>query len=247
MRRRHLRSLLAATTAALTALALASPTGAAPGDNVSSQYAVSGIRTAEQRSQVARSGAAIDEQEEHGTLIVTATGADVRKLRNQGFTVEEVPKRTQEGAAVGPFDFPPADANYHNYAEMTAEINQAVADHPNLLSRQVIGKTYENRDIVALKISDNVATDENEPEVLFTAHQHAREHLTVEMALYLIQQFTDNYTEPRIKELVDTREIWIVPDVNPDGGEYDIATGSYPAATPAVRPTAGRGPSPHPR
>ncbi|TWP49574.1 hypothetical protein FKR81_23870 [Lentzea tibetensis] len=238
MRRR--RSLLGAATVALTALALASPSGAAPGDTESSSYAVSGVRTVEQRSQVARTGAAIDEVEEHGVVVVTATGAEVRKLKSQGFQVTEVPKRTVDGAAVGPFDFPPADSNYHNHAEMTAEINQAVADHPTLLTKQVIGKTYENRDIIALKISDNVATDENEPEVLFTAHQHAREHLTVEMALYLIQQFTDNYaTDARIKTLVDSREIWIVPDVNPDGGEYDIATGSYRSWRKNRQPNAG--------
>ena len=33
--------------------------------------------------------------------------------------------------ARGAFDFPPADSGYHNYAEMTAEINQIVADHPD--------------------------------------------------------------------------------------------------------------------
>jgi len=59
-----------------------------------------------------------------------------------------------------------------------------------------------------------VATDENEPEILFDAHQHAREHLTVEMALYLLHLFTDNYgTDSRITNIVNTREIWIVPDL----------------------------------
>ena len=82
--------------------------------------------------------------------------------------------------------------------------------------------------IHVLKISDNVATDEGEPEVLFTANQHAREHLTVEMALYIANQFTDGYgTDPRITNIVDGRETWIVAMVNPDGVEYDIATGSY--------------------
>ena len=41
-----------------------------------------------------------------------------------------------------------------------------------------IGKSYQGRDIWAAKISDNVATDENEPEVLIDALHHAREHLT---------------------------------------------------------------------
>ena len=64
--------------------------------------------------------------------------------------------------------------------------------------------------------------------MLFTANQHAREHLTVEMALYILNQLTDLYgSDSRITNIVNSREIWIVPMVNPDGVEYDIATGSY--------------------
>ena len=69
---------------------------------------------------------------------------------------------------------------------MVAEINALVADHPTIAQKLSIGTSYEGRDMPLIKISDNVATDENEPEILFNAHQHAREHLTVEMALYLL-------------------------------------------------------------
>jgi hypothetical protein len=111
---------------------------------------------------------------------------------------------------------------------MVAEVNAIVAKYPAIASKRVLGKTYENRDIVAVKISDNVATDENEPEVLYDANHHAREHITVEMAIYLLHLFADNYaSDSRIKNIVNSREIWIVPSVNPDGSEYDIATGSY--------------------
>jgi carboxypeptidase T len=79
-----------------------------------------------------------------------------------------------------------------------------------------------------VKISDNVGTDEDEPEVLFTHHQHAREHLTVEMAVYLLKQFTQGYgSDTRITNAVNSHEIWILPDLNPDGGEYDIAIFGY--------------------
>jgi len=242
MRKSHLRPLIGVTVAASVVFAMGGvPTGAAPGaPETSTNYQVNNVRTAQQRSQVARSGAAIDSVEEHGIVVITATEREVRNLRAQGFEVSELPKRMEANSEIGPFDFPAADSNYHNYAEMTAEINQVVAQYPNLISKQVIGKSYENRDIVALKISDNVGVDENEPEVLFTHHQHAREHLTVEMALYTINELTSKYaTEPRIKDLVDTREIWIIPDVNPDGGEYDIATGSYRSWRKNRQPNAG--------
>ena len=43
------------------------------------------------------------------------------------------------------------------------------------------------------KISDNVATDENEPEVLFDGVHHAREHLSLEQNLALLRWLTDDY------------------------------------------------------
>jgi carboxypeptidase T len=213
-------------------------TGAQP-ESAPAEYWVENVKTAQQRSDIAATGAAINGPED-SRLVITATPQEVGRIRALGFKVvkEEAP---QVGAQdVTPLNFPPADSNYHNYAEMTTEINQALTDHPTLLSRRVIGTSYQGRQIVALKISDNVGTDENEPEVLFTAHQHAREHLTVEMALYLVRLFTDEYaTDTRVRNLVNSREIWIVPDMNPDGGEYDIATGSYRSWRKNRQPNSG--------
>src|SRR4051794_21473304 len=137
-------------------------------------------------------------------------------------------------------DFPAADARYHNDAETRAQIDATIAAHPGLIARTTIGTSYEGRELWAVKISDNVGVDEGEPEVLFSAGQHAREHLTVEMALYLIDQLTASYaTDPRIKGIVDSREIWIIPDVNPDGSEYDIESGIYRSWRKNRQPTAG--------
>jgi hypothetical protein len=82
--------------------------------------------------------------------------------------------------------------------------------------------------------------DEAEPEVLFTHHQHAREHLTIEMALYTLKMLTDEYgSTQQITDLVNNREIWMVFDMNPDGGEYDIATGTYRSWRKNRQPNAG--------
>jgi carboxypeptidase T len=144
------------------------------------------------------------------------------------------------GAAPARADFPAADARYHNDAETRAQVDATIAAHPNLISRTTIGTSYEGRELWAVKISDNVGVDEGEPEALFTAGQHAREHLTTEMALYLIDELTGRYaTDPRIKGIVDSREIWIIPDVNPDGSEYDIATGTYRSWRKNRQPNAG--------
>ncbi|MCE7010142.1 M14 family metallopeptidase [Kibdelosporangium philippinense] len=206
----------------------------------SAEYRVENVRTLAQRNQIARTGAAVNGAE-HGGLNITATTSEVRHIQALGYQVQQQDLLDPHGSHdAAPPDFPPADSGYHNYAEMTAEINKALADHPTLISKRVIGQSYQGREIWAVKISDNVATDEAEPEVLFTHHQHAREHLTVEMALYLINLFTDSYaSDSRIRGLVDSREIWLVPDVNPDGGEYDIATGSYRSWRKNRQPNTG--------
>jgi carboxypeptidase T len=133
-------------------------------------------------------------------------------------------------------EFPANHEGYHTYAETNAELGAVVARYGQgtgaIVKRFLIGKSTEGRDIWALKISDRVATDENEPEVLAEANMHAREHITVEMALYMIHLLTDNYggsdaLGQRVTNIVNTREIWVIPQVNPDGAEWDIKDGTF--------------------
>ncbi|MEV4371164.1 M14 family zinc carboxypeptidase [Nonomuraea sp. NPDC049637] len=226
--------------AVLSMVSLTGMTGAGAGAEppANKQYRVAGPADARQRSAVAATGAAIEDVQPNSVL-VTATAAEVAAIRRLGYRVTEAP-RPAPPDAVGTFDFPPSDSGYHNYAEMTAEINTLVAAHPGIMSQSTFGTSYEGRPMRLVKISDNVGTDEAEPEVLFTAHQHAREHLTVEMALYIMHLLTDNYgTDARITNLVNTREIWIMPDLNPDGGEYDIASGTYRSWRKNRQPNSG--------
>ncbi|GLW11832.1 hypothetical protein Misp01_69600 [Microtetraspora sp. NBRC 13810] len=220
------RLITGLTVLALLCLSGVTGAGASAEPPPNRQYRVQGPSTAEQRSAVARTGAAIDEVAGN-SVVVTATEGEVAEIEKLGHRVTPLLKPSTP-ALPQPQDFPPADSGFHNYAELTAVVNQVVADHPAIARKISYGTSYEGRDLMAIKISDNVGTDENEPEVLFTHHQHAREHLTVEMAIYLLNLLTDGYgSDSRISGLVNSREIWIMPDLNPDGGEYDIATGSY--------------------
>ena len=211
------------------------PGATAQSEDVSEVYYIENVFTTEERSAIAASGALILEVG-HNYILVEATAAEKRAIeRGLG---KMIAKPTYEQAV--PLAFPPADSAYHDYAEMVAEIQQAEADHGAIFDLFTIGNSYEGRAIWAGKISDNVGTDEAEPEVLFTHHQHAREHLTVEMALYTLKMLTDEYgSNSQITDLVDNREVWLVFDMNPDGGEYDIATGTYRSWRKNRQPNAG--------
>ncbi|MGW3555190.1 M14 family metallopeptidase [Streptomyces griseoincarnatus] len=243
-----LAALLALALAAPLSLTAAGPAGAdgahaaAPSADDIRQYEIHRHTTPVTRTAIQQSGVTVDEADEE-TVVVSGRADQIRRLRSQGYEITPLgaaPDRST--AADGPrlFDFPSADSRYHNYAEMNAEIDQRIAAHPSIMSKRVIGKSYQGRDIVAVKVSDNVGTDEAEPEVLFTHHQHAREHLTVEMALYLLRELGAGYgSDARVARMVQEREIWIVPDLNPDGGEYDIATGSYRSWRKNRQPNSG--------
>ena len=225
--------MLGMMLALLLGLGLAAPAAAQPAKDTDT-YKISKVFDARTRSAIAAPGADVFEVG-HDYVLVEATGREARALKRLGFAL--VRFRTQEEFRKV---FPPADSAYHDYTEMVAELNQAAFDHPAIFSLSSLGLSHEGRTVWVGKISDNAGADEDEPEVLFTHHQHAREHLTVEMALYILKMLTDEYgTDPQITGLVDSREVWIVFDVNPDGGEYDIATGSYRSWRKNRQPNAG--------
>ncbi|MGB2582094.1 MAG: M14 family metallopeptidase, partial [Thermoplasmata archaeon] len=124
-------------------------------------------------------------------------------------------------------DGPPVDYTYRNFSTVVEILYDTESVHSDIAKVYDIGDSWEktegiaDRDILAIKISDNVGSDEDEPEVLIMALQHAREWPTSEIALQLIENLTDSYgSDARISWLVDNREIWIIPVVNPDGLEF---------------------------
>ncbi len=119
------------------------------------------------------------------------------------------------------------EAEYYTYPEVDSELTQIQTDHSAIAKKITLGNSYESRSIVGIKISDNVGTEETEPEIFICACHHAREAATVNVAMYIINQLTNKYgTDPTVTNLVDNREIYIIPVVNPDGKVYDDSGGS---------------------
>ena len=134
----------------------------------------------------------------------------------------------------------PDFTGFHTYAEIGAAA-KAVADaHPSIARRFSIGTSYQGRQIWAMKISDHVGTDQAEPEVLFDGGHHSDEHMGPEMVLRIMHWLVDGYgVDPRITNIVNTREIWLVFLVNPDGAEYDIWGGKFHFWRKNRQPTPG--------
>lgn len=141
-------------------------------------------------------------------------------------------------------DYPAKDSRYHSYPEMVRHIEDVAAAHPDIVRIFSIGRSFEGRRIWAAEVSDNVGQDEGEPEVFFDGLHHAREHLTAEMAIDVLDLLAGRYGEDttlgrKVSRLVDTRRTWIVFMVNPDGLQHDLGGSPYRSWRKNRQPTPG--------
>lgn len=115
---------------------------------------------------------------------------------------------------------------FYSFSQMNTAMNNLVASYGSIASKTSLGTTVNGNNIWCIKISDNVGTDEtNEPEVLFIGLQHAREAIGGSSLIFFMQYLCENYaTDSRIRDLVDNREVYIIPCMNPDGWERNRST-----------------------
>lgn len=156
------------------------------------------------------------------TADVLVNSAELADLQAQGFAtrvIQEFPSRgiaPREAATTPEFL-----AAYYTYTEAAAKLSALSTAYPALTSLTNLGNTLGGRAVWALKISDNAAVDEDEPEVLVMGCHHSREAISVIIPLALADSLLTKYgINPQYTQWVDEREIWVVPVVNPDGLTY---------------------------
>lgn len=174
--------------------------------------------TKEERTRVADCGVAIQEVGAE-KVAGTASRADVFALRDRELphTIHDPVERFGIG------QFPPGDEAYHDYDETVSELRSIAALRPDFVKMFSIGKTLEGRDIWALQF--NHGFDGKKPGAVFIGTHHAREHLSTEIPLRLARHLVENADTPEIKALLAERDVTIIPMLNGDGVEYDIAPG----------------------
>lgn len=107
---------------------------------------------------------------------------------------------------------------YPTYNQYISLMNEFATNFPDLCQLEEIGKSVDGRSVMSIKISDNVAQDEEEPAFFYSSTMHGNETAGYPLMLRLIDYLLNNYqSDSRIKELIDNTEIWINPLANPDG------------------------------
>ena len=175
---------------------------------------------------------------------------EIDKLAALGYAMASLPADPDRAVLAG--EGSEAINQYHTYETLTAELQQIAADHANIVRLSSIGKSVHGRELWMVRITDNPDVQEDEPEVRYIAAMHGDEVVGKELSFNLIDLLTNSYgTDPRITQLVDTTEIWILPSMNPDGtaagrrynaNNYDLNRNFPDEFDDPVDSTAGRQP-----
>jgi hypothetical protein len=107
---------------------------------------------------------------------------------------------------------------YPTYEAYVGMMTQFASEFPEICEMHSLGTLESGREILALKISDNVGERENEPKFLYTSSMHGDETAGFPLLLRLSDYLLCNYdNDDRVARLVDNIEIWINPLANPNG------------------------------
>ena len=148
-----------------------------------------------------------------GTADIIARPGDLERLREAGFRYDLVKKLDPWGFEV--------QTLYHDPGEVSDLLAAYAGLYPTLARVVVFGTTEQGRPYEAIKISDNVMVEEDEPAVLFDFEHHAREVMMPEIGLDLVAYLLTNYgLDPQVDAWVDSTEIWVVVNHNPDGSNH---------------------------
>lgn len=170
----------------------------------------------------------IDVLEDHpdlrrGYFTIFTNSDELAALRADGYSIEVMNYDWYASYAAGA---QAPNGGFRTYSQCVALMDSIHTNHPSITTDKIFLGIMNNGNFLwGMKVSDNPDVDEDEPEVLFTGMHHAREPIGMEICLETMKRLTDGYgTDTLLTRLVNEREIFFVPIVNPDGYEYNRMT-----------------------
>ena len=119
---------------------------------------------------------------------------------------------------------------FPSYDEGNKILDSFLQSYPGRISRESIGKSFEGREIFSYRVFENSLSSpalEGSPRILLTSLMHGREPVTLLISLYvmgtLMDELSRNLTEAKF--LLTSRELFVIPFVNPDAYAYGSSVG----------------------
>src|SRR5215211_2712046 len=100
------------------------------------------------------------------------------------------------------------------------ELYDVARKNRDLVTLEVLGKTHQGREIIALKVTEKGPS--KRPAVLYSSLQHAREWISGEVNRRTLHYFIDKYRagDASVRAILKSTQLWFVLVANPDGYQY---------------------------
>uniref|UniRef100_A0A7N6ARL7 Carboxypeptidase A1 n=2 Tax=Anabas testudineus TaxID=64144 RepID=A0A7N6ARL7_ANATE len=109
-------------------------------------------------------------------------------------------------------------SKYHTLSEIYSFQDMLVAENPNLVSKIVIGQSYEGRPLNVLKFSTGGT---NRPAIWIDTGIHSREWVTQASGTWFAKKIVTDYgTDPALTAILNNMDILLEIVTNPDGFYY---------------------------
>lgn len=129
-------------------------------------------------------------------------------------------RRTRRGGPLSDITVETHD-RYYNYNELTKRLQALVEKYPHIANLSSIGQSVEGRELWVMRITKDPNVDSPwKPKFKYVGNMHGDETVSRQVLVYLADYLLTKYgVEPRISELVNNTDIYIMPSMNPDGFE----------------------------
>lgn len=110
---------------------------------------------------------------------------------------------------------------YYNYGNLTRLLQSLAEKYPHIANLSSIGQSVEGRELWVMRVTEEPHADApGKPKFKYVGNMHGDETVSRQVLVYLLEELLRKYgEEPRITELVNTTDIYIMPSMNPDGFE----------------------------
>ena len=114
---------------------------------------------------------------------------------------------------------------FYRHEELTRLLQDYSEALPQLVQLRTIGRSHEGRDIWLVVLTNrSTGDDADKPAFWADGNIHAAELTASTACLYWLHTLVSGHGQDReITELLDTRAVYLVPRLNPDGAELALA------------------------
>ncbi|KAL2096139.1 hypothetical protein ACEWY4_008287 [Coilia grayii] len=115
-------------------------------------------------------------------------------------------------------------SKYYNYEDLTRLLKSLAVKYPHIANLSSIGESVMKRELWVMRITKDPNVDlPGKPKVKYVGNMHGDETVSRQVLVYLVEYLLDRYgSDPRVTELINNTDIYIMPSMNPDGFEKSV-------------------------